>query len=147
MSNLDTRLIEFANGRDSKTILVGDSALVVNNLIYGVPYFTVYTEHKPMNGVDLNGFIFEHYHFNDDYQMVNIQNNIWKPSAEKALLDVIVWYPENMNEGSLIEALQNYQEHNDKSKLYECADHYKVPHEFVDYWWKEAEEESDMSMG
>jgi hypothetical protein len=144
---MSTDIKEFARNRAKKTILVGESALALNHLIYGLSYWEIYTNVESMNMCSVDNVIFGYYHFHDDYGLKEISENLYLPSAEKAIFDTIVWLPENANEGFLIEALQSYQEHNDKSKLYECADHYGVPHEFIDYWWKEAEEESDMSMG
>lgn len=129
-------------------VIVGDTSLVMNHLIYDMKPITILTDYEGLDKTPGVNMLYEYYHFHDKKYNVQIHGNIWKPTAEKAILDTIVWLPENMNEGSLIEALQTYQNNgNDKTKLYECADHYGVPHEFVDYWWREAEEETDMSMG
>lgn len=132
---------------DKNILLVGSTALAYNHLIYDGSPTTVWTACKPLDGVIGERVVYQHYHFSDMEFTIHVFDNVYMPNAEKAILDSIVWFPENLNEGYLIEALQTYQEHNDKSKLYECADYYKVPHEFVDYWWKEAEEAPDMSMG
>ena len=132
---------------ESDCILTGNIALSMNKLIYGASPVSVCTKHAEIDGCSTPYGVYEYYHFKDKDFLMEIMEGIYLPSPEKAILDAIVWLPENSNEGYLIEALQTYQENNDKSKLYEVADHYKVPHEFVDYWWKEAEEESDMSMG
>ena len=76
-----------------------------------------------------------------------MEKGVYVPTSERAIIDCMVWQDENRDEGFLIEALQTYQEKHKVSDLYECADNYLVPHEVVDYWWKEAEEEDDMSMG
>ena len=129
-------------------IITGNSALEYNGLVNGTDILSIVTEVKPLDGTIVNNVCYEFFHFKDREYTREIKPGVFLPTAEKALLDAIVWLPENYNEGQLIEALQSYQANdNDKSKLYEVSDYYKVPHEFVDYWWKEAEEESDMSMG
>jgi hypothetical protein len=101
-----------------------------------------------MDGVYLQPLMFEHYHFHDDYALTDIGNNFLLPSQERAIIDCIVWQEENRDEGFLIESLQTYQQHGHHvSDLYECADHYLVPHNVVDYWWKEALDDTEMSMG
>lgn len=137
--------LESYNG--DNIILVGDTALAYNHLIYDYTPISVWTNYKGLDRTMGEEVMYQHYHLHDNSYTNNIVGNIYLPTSEKAILDTIIWLPENMNEGSLIEALQTYQEHHDKSGLYECADHYGVPHEFIDYWWKEAEEETDMSMG
>ena len=144
------QLKEFVENRDCDTIAVGATALSLNHLIYGECYYCINTTCKSMDCISLGNVVFEAYHFQDTHLCTKMSNGVYLPTAEKAILDTIVWLPENMNEGSLIEAIQTYQSrYGDKGKLelYKVADYYKVPHEFIDYWWKEAEEESDMSMG
>ena len=147
MLSLEERIIEMSKLCESDCILTGNIALSMNKLIYGASPVSVCTKHAEIDGCSTPYGVYEYYHFKDKDFLMEIMEGIYLPSPEKAILDAIVWLPENSNEGYLVEALQTYQENNDKSKLYEVADHYKVPHEFVDYWWKEAEEESDMSMG
>lgn len=134
----------------SNILVVGNSAIARNGLAYDMYPISIYTNCRPLNGIHVDNLVYEAYHFNDLYLCKEIKPNVFLPTPEKAIFDAIVWLPENMNEGTLIEALQTYQEwygNSGKQKLYEVADHYGVPYEFIDYWWKEAEEESDMSMG
>jgi hypothetical protein len=139
---------EFVKNRKDDTLLVGSSALAANGLVSGYAGYFIWTPVKSMDGVPLNNVTFEHYHLNDDYELREIKPRLFLPSSERAIIDCIVWQEENMDEGFLIEALQSYQEEGHKaSDLYECADHYLVPHEVIDYWWKEAEEDTEMSMG
>lgn len=139
---------EFVKNRKDNTLLVGSSALAANGLVSGYAGYFVLTPVKPMDGVPLNNVVFEYYHFHDDYSLREIQPRLYVPSAERAIIDCMTWQEENKDEGFLIEALQTYQEQGHKvSDLYECADHYLVPYEVVDYWWKEAEEDTEMSMG
>lgn len=140
-------LSELAISLDEDIIITGDTALSKNHLIYDMTPITVLTKVKGLDRTPGINYMREFYHFRDLDYTSKVADRVYLLTPEKAILDTIVWLPENTNEGALIEALQTYQENNDKSKLYEVADHYKVPHEFVDYWWKEAEEESDMSMG
>lgn len=139
----------FAKNRKDKTVVVGSNALAVNGLVSGYNIHIVQTRYKEMNKVPMKDIIFEFYHLwdNENY-LTEISPNLYLPTAERAIIDCMVWQKENMDEGFLIEALQTYQYNGHKVEdLYECADHYLVPHEVVDYWWKEAEEEDDMSMG
>lgn len=140
-------LSTLAEDRKFSVSITGESALAMRKLIYDTRPMTILTDVIFLDNVHGINMMYEYYHFHDDYQLKEIAPNVFLPSPERAIIDTIVWLPENMNEGALIEALQNYQQKNGKEKLYECADHYNVPHEFVDVWWKEAEEESDMSMG
>ena len=101
-----------------------------------------------MNNVPLDDVVFEHYHLHDRKYLIRVKPRLYLPTPERAIIDCMVWQDENRDEGFLIEALQTYQYQGHKvSDLYECADHYLVPHEVVNYWWKEAEEEDDISMG
>ena len=146
--NMD-KAIEVAEERDYPVVIVGFDALARNGLVSGYNSAVINTNHKFMNKVQVNGLIFEFYHLwdNENY-LTEISPNLYLPTAERAIIDCMVWQKENMDEGFLIEALQTYQYNGHKVEdLYECADHYLVPHEVVDYWWKEAEEEDDMSMG
>lgn len=139
---------EFVENRDIDTLLVGSSALAANGLISGYLGYFVWTPLCVMDGVPIGNITLEHYHVHDDFQLRKLNNSALVPSAERAIIDTIIWYEENGLEGFLIEALQTYQEQGHKVvDLYECADHYLVPHEVVDYWWQEALEETDMSMG
>lgn len=139
----------FAKNRKDKTVIVGSNALAANGLVSGYNIHIVQTRYKEMNKVPMRDIVFEFYHLWDsENYLTEISPNLYLPTSERAIIDCIVWQKENMDEGFLIEALQTYQYNGHKVEdLYECADHYLVPHEVVDYWWKEAEEEDDMSMG
>lgn len=64
------------------------------------------------------------------------------------MVDTITFLDKNYIEGPLIESLQTYLYRNkDLSKLREVTDFYNLPMSTLDYWIKEAEEETDMSMG
>lgn len=129
-------------------IIVGSYNLAMLRLIYDSTSVSILTNCRSIDmcqGVNLR---YEYYHFRDDFELKEIAPNVFLPSAERAIVDTIVWLAKNYNEGALIEALQSYQQMGkDKSGLYRVADHYEVPHSCVDYWWEEAENETDMSMG
>lgn len=75
--------------------------------------------------------------------------NLLIPTQERALVDYIKLEEEYGDEGILIESLQSYlAQHSDNlEKLYEVADFFKLPREELEYWLKEAREESYMSEG
>lgn len=134
--------------RCEPSILVGETALGINHLMYTSPLYHILTNHPPLDGYVNNSIRYEYYHFRDDFELKEIAPNVFLPSAERAIVDAIVWLKKNYNEGALIEALQSYQQMGkDKSALYGVADHYEVPYSCIDYWWEEVENETDMSMG
>ena len=140
--------LTFVKERDCATLLVGESALSHNGLVSGYNHYVINTDIQPMDKVSIGTITFEYWHLNDYLYTTEIQSRLFIPTPERAIIDCIIWQNKNYDEGFLIEALQTYQEQkHDVSDLYECADHYLVPHEVVDYWWQEALEESDMSMG
>lgn len=143
------KAVTIARERNYPTVIVGFDALARNGLVSGYNSAVVDTNCVYMNNVQINGVIFEFYHLHDNEHYLNeISHNLYLPTPERAIIDCMVWQTENKDEGFLIEALQTYQSQGHKPEdLYECADHYLVPHEVIDYWWKEAEEEDDMSMG
>lgn len=141
-------IMEIAGGRDFKTIIVGQDALARHGLVAGYNCNNVYTPYKGLDKCPVIGGVLEHWHVHDDYQLTEIAENVFLPSAERAIVDCIIWQDHNYDEGFLIEALQSYQDDGHSvSDLYECADHYLVPYEVIDYWWNEALNESDVSMG
>jgi hypothetical protein len=145
---MHTRLDELLSIRKEPVIIVGSDALAHNGLVSGYNINIVNTPYKTMNGVQVNGLVYEYFHLQDINNCNEVKHNLFVPTAERSLIDCMLWQEENKDEGFLIEALQTYQEQGHKaSDLYECADHYLVPHEVVDYWWKEAEEDTEMSMG
>lgn len=142
------KFLEFTSDRKLKTLIVGETALACNSLVSGYNHWTVYTDEILMDKVPLGIITFEFYHCHDGKYLKEIYPNVYLPTPERAIIDTIIWQDENGTEGFLIEALQSYKEKGHKvSDLYECAEHYLVPHEVVDYWWKEALEDTDMSMG
>lgn len=72
---------------------------------------------------------------------------ILEPTQERAIVES-VFYREYVDEGILIESLQNYieQHNNDCSLLYDLAPKYMLKEKDLTYWLNEAREESDMSM-
>lgn len=140
---------DFVRNRGFETIVVSDTAFSMHGLVSGYVYIAVYTPYTGIDRIHIAGnVLLEHYHFHDEYALTKQPSGVYLPSAERCLIDCMVWQNENCDEGFLIEALQTYQQRGHKVEdLYECADHYLVPHEVVDYWWKEAEEDSEMSMG
>lgn len=141
-------VVEVANERNFDTVLSGETALSMNGLVSGYDHFILNTPDKPMDYVSLGPVMFQYYHINSDKYLSKICDKVFLPTPERAIIDTMIWYKENGTEGFLIEALQTYQEQGHKIEdLYECADHYLVPHEVVNYWWQEALEDSEMSMG
>ena len=139
--------------RPTKFLLVGTPSLVYNDLMYGNiggEHLNVYTDIEDLDGIRLGDVSLEHYHCSDSEYCSEMDpiNNLWLPTAERALVDTINFLDKNYIEGPLIESLQTYlSSHEDLSELYAVAAHYNVPKENIDYWIKEALEESDMSMG
>lgn len=130
--------------------IVGESALTYNKLMWGGGDLVLYTPVSLLDNLSYGDIHLEHNHFTDGYYCneVDGENNLWLPSAERALVDTINFIEQNYIEGPLIESLQTYlSEHDDLSKLYEVADFYKVSRDTIDYWINEAREESSMSMG
>lgn len=121
-------------------LLVGESALELNQLKYGMCTYNVYTPYLNLHNLQVAGLLFEHYHFTDDYQLTEIQRNVFLPSAERAIVDSIAHLEYNLIEGAIIEAIQGYVElyGEGRDKLYEVCEHYNVDKDKVDYWFKEA---------
>lgn len=140
---------EFAKKRKAKTVIVGSNALASYGLVSGYNMHCIQTDCKSLNGVSLDNVVFEYYRLWDNDNYLNkVGDNLYCPTPERAIIDCIVWQNENRDEGFLIEALQTYQQRGHHVEdLYECADHYLVPREVVNYWWQEALDEEDMSMG
>ncbi len=127
----------------------GDSALDLNGLIYSGPFIIFQTFIEDLNNFRVCDVVLQYYHFDDDYYLSRHNDNVYLPTAERAVIDAVAFLDRNYNEGALVEALQNYIRRNTDgfAKLYEVANHYNVPISDVDYWINEAREESDMSMG
>ncbi len=132
-------------------LIVGESALARNGLMYGSCVLCIYTPYKELHHLNFNDVYIEHYHITDDKECIScIDNNfnIYIPTAERAIVDTIINLDNNYIEGPLIESLQNYSSKNDDlSLLYKVADTYNLSREDLEYWLQEAREESDMSMG
>lgn len=130
-------------------LIVGETALRLNGLMYGGNVLCLYIPYPELDGIIRGDVVIEYNHFEDGYYCETTEvDNLWLPSAERALVDTINFIEQNYIEGPLIESLQTYlAEHKDLSKLYEVADFYKVPRETIDYWINEAREETSMSMG
>lgn len=131
-------------------LLVGTTALSYNKLMWGGDELILYTPWEELDHIPMCDMRLEHYHFSDGSfcNIMDESNRLWLPTAERALVDTINFLEENFIEGPLIESLQNYLAKNkDLSQLYAVAAHYNVPKDKIDYWIKEAREESDMSMG
>lgn len=139
----------FVKERGIVTTLVGISALEANGLVAGYNCYFVWTPYEFMNGVPIDDVVLEYYHFNDDYGLVEFSDRLFIPSGERAIIDTIAWIEKNGCEEFVIEAIQKYcYVYGHKvSDLYECANHYSISNETVDYWWNEAMNEMDMSMG
>lgn len=130
-------------------LLVGHSALEYNGLIYGNGFMTVWTPNDKHEGIKFGPLQLERYHFGDMEFMKEIEDNIFLPTPEKAIIDTIAFLDKNCNEGELVEALQDYLEDNEDnlSELYKVADYYKVSRDKVDYWITEAATSPYISMG
>lgn len=120
-------------------IFVGASALDYNSLTSGNSIYNIYAHYVSLHQHQFWGLMFEHYHFVDDYQLKEIQRNVFLPSAERAIVDTICHLKHNYIEGLLIEALQMYPRlNNNMDKLYPVAKHYALPVDTLDYWIDEA---------
>ena len=128
--------------------IVGFSALAFHGLVTGYDCLCRLAQCSAMDGVCINGIKYEWYHIHDiENFIINVEGKRY-PTAERAIIDCILWQHRNYDEGFLIEALQSYQQQGHKVEdLYEVADFYKLDRRAVNYWWKEAEEDSEMSMG
>lgn len=136
--------------RPANFLVVGTTALTCNKLMWGGDELILYTPWEELDHIPMCDMRLEHYHFSDgDYcSLMDQVNNLWLPTAERALVDTINFLEKNYIEGPLIESLQTYLEKNkDLSELYAVADHYGVSRDKINYWIDEAREESDMSMG
>ena len=144
MNELD-RFRKFVDERWCNTLVVGESALAIHGLVNG---YNVMTDTPALNNCVLDLVVFRFWYFDDLNYTKEVYPRMYVPTPERAIIDCIVWQSKNYEEGLLIEALQTYQQqgHNIED-LYEVADFYKLDRRVVDYWWKEAEEDSEMSMG
>lgn len=148
MENCQVNFIK-ANS-DRPHIIVGESALANNGLIYWCNCLKLWTPYELLDGVKYHGGVLEYYHLIDDayLDVVDSDLNLYIPTQEKSIVDVILHLEQYYIEGPLIEALQNYiAQHNDLLILYNVADYYGISSVDLDYWINEAINEDDMSMG
>lgn len=131
-------------------IIVGESALANNGLIYWSNCLKLWTPYETLDGVKYIGGVLEYYHLIDDKYLTVVDSdlNLYIPTQEKSIIDVILHLDEYYIEGLLIEALQNYiAQHDDLLTLYNVANYYGLSAKELDYWINEAINEDDMSMG
>lgn len=131
-----------------KSVLCMQSALARSGLTTGnLDFMDIWTTYKSIDGITA-GVVRYLYNNNIDfsYELSREKTNplLLCPSKERALVECIKcekW----CDEGVLIEAMKNYLwAFKDMDKLYEVADHFKVPRSKIDYWVKEAEEDEDL---
>ena len=139
----------YIDTENKNILLCGYSAAGFNRLAYRPEALEIYTQYSELDNLNVRGFVLCHYHLNDNDYVECIGDKIYKPTREKCIIDTIIFLDKNYNEGLLIEMLQNYSEQENRNfeKLYEVGVHYNVTKETIDYWIKEADEETDMSMG
>lgn len=132
-------------------VLCGAPALSACGLVWGSNLIAVKTKYPDLHRLRLGDLYLSYYHFDDDAFIEKIDDtlNVYKPTAERAVIDAIEFMEKSYDEGKVIESLQEYiRINNDNmSQLYLVADHYNVSRSKVDYWLNEAREEGDMSMG
>lgn len=133
---------------EKKSVMCMQCALARTGLVYGnLSFLVLWSEYKILDGLTAGAV---QYLYNDDidfnYELMPESTNplLLCPSKERALVECIKcekW----CDEGVLIEAMKNYLwAFKDMDKLYEVADHFKVPRSKIDYWVKEAEEDEDL---
>lgn len=135
-------LSEVSRSLGKDIIITGKSALVINKLIrdnFDTVSITCLKEAYSNKNYNVQ---FEYAHLRDMYKTVRLADGVYVPTSEKSLLDTIVWYPENVDKKTVLIALHNYKLLRGDAgldRLYNIADHYKVPRQFINYWWKEAD--------
>lgn len=129
--------------------VTGYSSLCFTGLVADKPRaIDVATCNDELNGCEGKTKRYHYREYAKDRRYLNRRDDMEIPTEERALVEYML-YPDEMDEGALIWALQTYIElkHKDLNLLYKVADYFHLPRETVDYWIKEAEEEDDMSMG
>ncbi len=150
--SMNQKLYIEANGHVDM-LMVSTPSLIYNKLMWGnagIEPLYIYTPIAELDGLRLGDVHLESNHFSDGAycSLMDEENRLWLPTAERALVDTIAFLDNNYIEGPLIESLQTYvNEHDDLSELYKVARYYKVSKNDIDYWIREAREEGDMSMG
>ena len=127
---------------DGKYVLCGPCALARAGLVtYSKELLFLQTKYKELDGVCTIYITYWFYSRIDyDYCVSPSAGNplILQPSKERAVIEYLKnekW----CDEGILIEALKTYlMWFWDDKKLYECADHFGVARDTVDYWLNEA---------
>lgn len=130
-----------AANREEGTVIVGESALRMNDLNCGNGLLTVYTPYESLDFMRLCDIELQHYHLSgrDFCECIDEDTNTWLPSAERSIIDCIAFIKENPFEGQLVEALQEYMHHNDDlSELCRVAEFYEVSWDTVESWINEA---------
>lgn len=125
-----------------KAVLTGACALARNGLTTtSLQHLDIQTSHKELDGLYTVPCSF---HYNNaidmEYQLTKSESNslLLLPSKERALVECIK-HLDWCDEGILIEALKSYlQWFRDDEKLYECAKHFGVEKDTIDYWINEA---------
>lgn len=128
----------------TKAVICGDRALEESGLLYYNPgaRLDIFTKYKELDNLYLS-VVSYHYNPNIDYtnfvKPLKSNNNLLVPSMERAIIECIKFI-NTVSEGSLIEALKNYQlRYKNYDKLYIMADFYQVSKEDLDHWLYEAE--------
>lgn len=127
---------------EGKHVLCGPCALARAGLVtYSTELLYLQTPYRELDGVST---IYITYWFVEtidyDYCLECVAGNthLLQPSKERAIVEYMVcsnW----CDEGILIEALKSYlQWFRDDEKLYECANHFGVEKDTIDYWINEA---------
>lgn len=149
---MDARVYDSIVGKEMECVVAGESALYRSGLTYSQSFtIDVWTDNKEIpNGIFA---VYVKYFYNPmakdfSYTVESpVSVNIHEPTQERAIVEAVK-FRDNISEGVLIEAVQNYLwEHTNLTILYEVADYFKVSRKDIDYWINEAREESDMSMG
>ena len=134
----------------NETLIVGQSALVNNGLMYGPCGLVVLAYDESLHGIRLGDVFLEYFHFTDGHYCTEIdrEHKVWLPTPERALVDTMFFIDKNYIEGPLIESLQDYlSRHDDLTELRSVASFYGLKNDVLNYWINEALNESDMSMG
>lgn len=142
------RFHKFVDERWCDTLVTAETGLAIHGLVNSYNTYCVMTDVKALNNCVLELVTFKFWYFDNLEFTEEVYPRMFVPTAERAIIDCMIWQSKNYDEGFLIEALQNYQyKGHVVSDLYEVADYFNLDRRVVDYWWHEAEEESDMSMG
>jgi hypothetical protein len=124
--------------------VTGASALSNNALSrFESSYLQIATDNPD---IDNDGGVRIGYLYDPDYDKKNFLKllpgtQLYLPNRERSLIDYIRMIKKNSEE-HLIQGLDDYLRlEGNYTKLYEMADFYHMPHETLDYWIKETEDE------